>query len=153
MAWLVIMFFLLYGDARSLKFSVWVHFFNLPPYMEREKTIWILYITFADGGNRTQAACVASECAIHYSIASRLSSKTLFLALIKVSWKCFDCRSFQDISRRRNWSRRFRENRGCSVFCSHGTDKTANRVGPIWTVPDRPRILDSIETYWRLFTF
>ena len=32
----------------------------------------IAHIAFADGGNRTRAACAASECAIHYSIASRL---------------------------------------------------------------------------------
>ena len=37
MAWLVILFFLLYGEARSLNFCVWLHFFYLPPYTEREK--------------------------------------------------------------------------------------------------------------------
>ena len=35
------------------------------------RTIWILHIAFADGGNQTRAACAASECAIHYSIAFR----------------------------------------------------------------------------------
>ena len=35
------------------------------------KTIWILHIAFADDRIQTRAACAASECAIHYSIASR----------------------------------------------------------------------------------
>ena len=40
---------------------------------EGEKTIWILqFLAFADGGNWTWAACAASECAIHYTSASRL---------------------------------------------------------------------------------
>ena len=37
------------------------------------KTIWLLHIAFAECGNRTLAACTASECDIHFSIASRLN--------------------------------------------------------------------------------
>ena len=36
----------------------------------------IAHIAFADGGNLTRAACAASKCAIHYSIASRLSHRS-----------------------------------------------------------------------------
>ena len=35
------------------------------------KTICKLHVTFYNGGNQTQAACAASECATHYSIAFR----------------------------------------------------------------------------------
>ena len=66
--------------------GVWLHYFVLPPYTEREKNhLNIANNAFADGGNRTRAACTASECAIHYSIASRLNksiaqgSKSLIL--------------------------------------------------------------------------
>ena len=53
--------------------GVWLHYFVLPPYTEREKNhLNIANNAFADGGNRTRATCAASECAIHYSIASRL---------------------------------------------------------------------------------
>ena len=45
--------------------------FKLPPYAERKNPSELL-LDFADGGNRTQAACAANEYAIHYSIASRL---------------------------------------------------------------------------------
>ena len=48
---------------------VWLHF--LPATLCQETTIWILHIAFNDGGNRTRAACSASECAIHCAIASR----------------------------------------------------------------------------------
>ena len=40
-------------------------------YQEGEKTVWILHVAFAAGGNRTQGAFAASECAIQYSVASR----------------------------------------------------------------------------------
>ena len=33
----------------------------------------IAHMAFADGGNRSRAACTASEYASHYSIASRLN--------------------------------------------------------------------------------
>ena len=42
------------------------------------KTLRILHIAFANSGNRTQAACAASETAIHYSIASRHPYKVRF---------------------------------------------------------------------------
>ena len=44
-------------------------FLNLPLYTERKKTICLLPVAFADARIQTQAACAASECAIHYSIA------------------------------------------------------------------------------------
>ena len=55
--------------------SVWLHFFHLPPYTKKEKNHLntALLFTFADVGNQTWAVCAASECAIHYSIGSRLN--------------------------------------------------------------------------------
>ena len=54
--------------------SVWLNLF-LPPYAEREKNhLNVAQIAFADGGNRTRAACTASEYAIHYSIVSWLNN-------------------------------------------------------------------------------
>ena len=46
-------------------------FLNLPPILRGRKTIRILHIAFANGGNQTRAACAASKCTFHYSIASR----------------------------------------------------------------------------------
>ena len=56
---------------------------------ERFKSAWILLlVAFADGGNWTRAACAASECAIHYFIASRhlLLLMLFLLSLTIFSW-------------------------------------------------------------------
>ena len=38
-------------------------------------------MAFANGGSRTRAACAASECAIHYSIAFHQNSKSCYVKL------------------------------------------------------------------------
>ena len=57
-------------------YHVWLNFLRPTPLCrEGEKNIRIfcpLFITYADGRNRARAASAASECAIHYTIASRL---------------------------------------------------------------------------------
>ena len=40
-----------------------------------------MQIFFANGGNQTRAACAASECAIHYSIAFHQNSKSCYVKL------------------------------------------------------------------------
>ena len=51
---------------------VWLHFFNLPPYVEGEKNHPnIAFFAFDHGRNSTQAVCSASVCAIHYNIVSQ----------------------------------------------------------------------------------
>ena len=42
-----------------------------PTTFGREKTIYILPVAFADGGNQTWAPWSASQYAIHYAIATR----------------------------------------------------------------------------------
>ena len=90
MAWLVIYFYLYYIEMLgSLNFSVWLHFFKPITLYREGKTILILHIAFADGGNQTRAACTASECTIHYSIASRhLSPWYLVDSMEAPSWWC-----------------------------------------------------------------
>ena len=68
MAWIVLIF-LLYGDARSRKHLVPSSVFYLTSLCR--KTIWILRLADADGGNRTRATSAASDRAIHYTIAPR----------------------------------------------------------------------------------
>ena len=90
MAWLVIYFYLYYMETLgSLNFSVRLHFFNPITLYREGKTILILHIAFADGGNQTRAACTASKCTIHYSIASRhLSPWYLVDSMGAPSWWC-----------------------------------------------------------------
>ena len=73
------MLFLLKGDARLRKLSSLAPFCDLPLYAEREKTSkFCTPFAFADGWNRTRAACAARECAIHYTSASRTGLCDLF---------------------------------------------------------------------------
>ena len=76
-------FFLLYMETLDHpNFSVWLHFFLTYHLIPRGRNhLNIAKVAFADGGNRTQAACTASECAIHYSIASRHSTRFLILEI------------------------------------------------------------------------
>ena len=62
-----ILFNLLIEHARAPFQCVWVQFFPNSYTQEGEKTIWI----DSDCGKRTPASCVASKCAIHYTIASQ----------------------------------------------------------------------------------
>ena len=82
--------------------GVWLHYFVLPPYTEREKNhLNIANNAFADGGNRTRAACAASECAIHYSIASRPDRAYDYMAIdtsedsigVAMGWEWYHNRS------------------------------------------------------------
>ena len=53
-----------------------LHFFLANHLLPRgRKTIRIMQLAFTDSRNWTQSACAARECAIHYSIASRLIEK------------------------------------------------------------------------------
>ena len=62
-------------EALVHEYCVWLHFFNLPPNTEREKNH--LNVAYADNWNQTRAACTANQCAIHYSIASCLATRSL----------------------------------------------------------------------------
>ena len=88
MLWLVLVF-LLNGDARSHNISRLDAFFNQPPYAKRVKNhLNLATFAFAVCGIRTTAACVASECVIHYTIASRHCHRvklTLELELNRIS--------------------------------------------------------------------
>ena len=66
-------FFLLYMETLDHpNFSVWLHFFLTYHLIPRGRNhLNIAKVAFADGGKRTRAACTASECAIHFIIASR----------------------------------------------------------------------------------
>ena len=76
MASIIMIYFLLHGDARSRNFLVSGSILILPPYAEREKkTSEYCDFAFADGGNRTRAASTARERAIHYAIAPRQIKK------------------------------------------------------------------------------
>ena len=78
-AWLVLVF-LPYGDARSLNFLCLAPFFNLMPRV-RKKPLNIAIFAFGSSGNQTRAACEASECSIHHTIASRLTELLFYLSL------------------------------------------------------------------------
>ena len=55
-------------------YRVWLQFCDQPHYTEREKKpseFLRTFFAYANSGNRTWAASAASECAIHYSIASQ----------------------------------------------------------------------------------
>ena len=60
---------------------VCLHFFNLPSYTKKGKTIWKLKVAFADGGNRTRAVGTASECA-----PLRLSPLNTYLEAVAWLW-------------------------------------------------------------------
>ena len=83
MAWLVIFFFYYMETLdHSILVSGSISFtYHLIP--RGKNHLNIAHIAFADGGNRTRAACAASKCAIHYSIASRQNEivMQLFLSL------------------------------------------------------------------------
>ena len=64
----IVIIFLLYGDARSHNYLVPG---SVYPTTLCQKTIWILRLADADGGNRTRATSAASDRAIHYTIAPR----------------------------------------------------------------------------------
>ena len=64
MAWLVLLLFL-------RKFLVSCSIFSTNHLMPRKKHLKLQLFAFADGGNWTWAAWVASKRAIHYTIASR----------------------------------------------------------------------------------
>ena len=64
--------FLLLRDTAI--FSCLAPFFvNLPPYAEMEKKPfeYCNFFAFGNSGKQTWAACAATECDIHYTIASR----------------------------------------------------------------------------------
>ena len=52
---------------------LWLHFSTYHLFPRGRKNILILQLfAFAEDRNQTQAACTASKCAIHYTIASWL---------------------------------------------------------------------------------
>ena len=88
MAWLVLLF-LLYGDSRSLNYLVPGSVYSSSLC---QKTIWILRLADADGGNQTRVPSTASDRAIHYTIAPRQA----FLRWKTFVWKSWaEHRSFK----------------------------------------------------------
>ena len=74
MANIVIYFYFYYMETLDHVIShAWLHFNPTTLCREGEKpSEYCNFLHFADGGNRTQAVSSASECAIHYTIVSRL---------------------------------------------------------------------------------
>ena len=85
-AWLVL--FLLYGDARSRNCLVPG---SIYPTTWCQKFIWILQLfVFANGGNRTRAACAASDHATHYIIAPQLFDVYLAINIFRIcQWNLY----------------------------------------------------------------
>ena len=67
MARIIINDFLYWMEMLDHADLLWLAPFATYHLMLREKSIWIASC-FADGGNRTQAACTATKCVIDYSI-------------------------------------------------------------------------------------
>ena len=78
MARIIINDFLYWMEMLDHADLLWLAPFATYHLMPREKSIWIASC-FADGGNRTQAACAASKCVIDYSILGIFWTKTFFL--------------------------------------------------------------------------
>ena len=92
------MFFLLYGDARSLNYSVWLHFLNLPPFTKRENHLKISY-GFCRWRESNPGNLRSKR--VHYPLLHCLSAAT---AMLKRSfYLVFDKQSIAKASVDWNW--------------------------------------------------